>query len=136
MCRSQLCILQGGSFIQLSVNSENYNPSIHPCTHSPDGPSRPATTSSIFSFHSVLFTVRWTASGSAPTPVNDVVDPPSGRSSSSSVSVHHAQHHCFTSLSSSILHKLMCPNNWNFLLAILLLQYETKISRCPIDCSI
>ena len=37
---------------------------IHPCTHSPDGPSRPATTSSIFSFHCVLFTVRWTAAGS------------------------------------------------------------------------
>ena len=30
----------------------------------------------------------------APTPVNDV-DPPSGRPSSCSVSVHHAQHHCF-----------------------------------------
>jgi len=38
--------------------------SIHPCTHSPDGPLRPATTSSVFSFHSILFTVRWTAAGS------------------------------------------------------------------------
>ena len=33
--------------------------SIHPCTHSPGGPSRPATTLSIFSFHSILFTDRW-----------------------------------------------------------------------------
>jgi len=38
--------------------------SIHPCTHSPYGLSRPATTLTIFSFHSILFTVRWTAAGS------------------------------------------------------------------------
>jgi len=39
------------------------SPSIHALI-APDGPSRPATTSSIFSFHCVLFTVRWTAAGS------------------------------------------------------------------------
>jgi len=46
------------------TRSDNSYPSIHPCNHSPDRPSRPATTSSIFLFHSILFTVRWTAAGS------------------------------------------------------------------------
>jgi len=47
-----------------SLWQANCYPSIHPCTRSPDGLSRSATTSSIFSFHCILFTVRWTAAGS------------------------------------------------------------------------
>jgi len=69
------------------------HPSIHhPCTH-PDGPSRPVTTLSIFSFCSVRCQMDYSKTRTL-APVNDVVDPPPARSCSCSISVHHAQRHC------------------------------------------
>jgi len=100
------------------------HPASHPCTHSP---SRPATTSSIFSFHSVLFAVRWTTVGRV-------------HSHQSMMSSTHRLGGCplvlspstmpsitvFTSLSSSsILH--LCLNNRNVLLAKML---PTELCLC------